>query len=270
MPTRLIREGLLTSDAVNALSPAAEVLFVRLILIADDYGRHDARPPILQAKMFPLKRDRVSEADVVAWLGECEAAGLVTVYQVAGKPYLEIPKFWQRTRAKVSKCPQPPGGGMAAGGRVPDTCPTHDRHMPDICQHDSEAETEAEAEDPPSEGCPEPGEPAAGPSPAPPVMTLPCVGGGPKEWPLTAEKAREWQEAYPGVDVLAEVRRAKQWLADNPRRRKTYRGMARFVGNWLAGSQDRGLPAGGKRPPAHARRPVYDRITPPAGDHARD
>lgn len=161
MPNRIIREGLLTSDAVSALSPPAEVLFVHLLLAADDFGRFDARLPILLSRLFPLKRSAVSEEDVERWLAECVTAGLVRTYTVGGKPYLEVPKFDQRVRAKVSKYPAPPAdAGHAAGtcqtddGHVTDTrqtpggpstaiCPTDDMHAIDTGRLETETETES-------------------------------------------------------------------------------------------------------------------------------
>ncbi len=39
MPNRIIREGILTSEAVNSLSWEAEVFFRRLLSVVDDFGR---------------------------------------------------------------------------------------------------------------------------------------------------------------------------------------------------------------------------------------
>jgi hypothetical protein len=172
MPTRMIRDGLLGSDAVNALSTPAEVLFFRLLLIVDDYGRQDARPAILRAKLFPLKLNAVSDADVSAWLDECRRAGLVRVYEVGGKPYLEIPKFNQRLRAKKSKFPEPDEPASDTGHRS-GTCPTGDGHMSGSRPADdghvagtrrpeSESESESESEKTPPESHPKPGERTTG------------------------------------------------------------------------------------------------------------
>lgn len=69
-------------------------------------------------------------------------------------------------------------------------------------------------------------------------MSFPCVGIGPDEWHLTAAKLAEYEHAFPGADVPAELRKARQWLIDNPARRKTARGMTRYLGNWLGRAQD--------------------------------
>lgn len=109
MPDRIVRAKILTSDAVNALSWPAEVFYRRLMSVVDDYGRYDARPAILRGALYPLKIDKVSEADVVKWMGECSKAGLISTYQVDTKDYLEIRKFGQRLRAMRSQFPASDG-----------------------------------------------------------------------------------------------------------------------------------------------------------------
>lgn len=107
MPDRIVRAGILTSDPVNGLSWAAEVFYRRLFSVVDDFGRYDGRPTLLRAHLYPLKIDRVSDADVCKWLTECVNAGIVSVYQVSGLQYLEVLKFGQRVRAETSKWPNP-------------------------------------------------------------------------------------------------------------------------------------------------------------------
>jgi uncharacterized protein YdaU (DUF1376 family) len=77
------------------------------------------------------------------------------------------------------------------------------------------------------------------------VMTFPVVGKDPGDWQLTAAKVAEWREAFPGIDVIAECRKARQWCLDNPGRRKTRRGITAFLGRWLSKAQDElGRPPG--------------------------
>lgn len=56
----------------------------------------------------------------------------------------------------------------------------------------------------------------------------------------------EWKKLYPAVDVKQELRNMKGWLDANPTKRKTRRGIKRFINNWLTRSQDKG----GTRPNA--------------------
>lgn len=106
MPDRIVREGILESDAVNSLSWAGEVFYRRLINVVDDFGNFHGKPELILAKLYPLKLDRVSVADIGKWLTECVTAGLVSKYEVQGKAYVSIEKFDQKgLKRKVSKFP---------------------------------------------------------------------------------------------------------------------------------------------------------------------
>ena len=50
----------------------------------------------------------------------------------------------------------------------------------------------------------------------------------------------EWKKLYPAVDVEQAVRNMCGWLDADPRRRKSHKGVPRFVHNWLRGDQDKG------------------------------
>lgn len=94
-----------------------------------------------------------------------------------------------------------------------------------------------------STSCAEPGKPAHAPDASPVVLTLPCVGKGLQEWPVTEATLAKWKEAFPGVDPLDHARRMKLWLEGNPTRRKTHAGMPRFVLSWLGRAQDQARPS---------------------------
>jgi hypothetical protein len=49
-----------------------------------------------------------------------------------------------------------------------------------------------------------------------------------------------WKQAYPGVDVRAEIRKAHAWEQANPTRRKTPRGRMRFLNSWMERAQNDG------------------------------
>ena len=127
MPNRIIRDGLLTSERFDALNWREQCFFTRLLLVVDDYGRYDARAKVLRSILFPLSLDKVSQSDVESCLKSLEAAGLVRLYEVAGKPYLEVLNFRQRVRAKVSKYPSP--DGEENDGHMTVACQTDDGHM---------------------------------------------------------------------------------------------------------------------------------------------
>lgn len=109
MPNRIIKESICTSENIENLTPEEEIFFYRLLVTCDDYGRTDAREQILRAKCFPLKIDRISPSDITKWLHRLCEEDLVVLYEVDGKPYLQM-STWekhQQIRAKKSKYPAP-------------------------------------------------------------------------------------------------------------------------------------------------------------------
>jgi hypothetical protein len=126
-------------------------------------------------------------------------------------------------------------GEQSAGASRVTVTPSHRN----VTQAEAEAEVEVEAEAEVTQKASVPSEkvvvrtplaesPNGLPASAPPIGTLLCVGEK-KSWPLYQEKVDEWQQSYPGVNVVAELRKARQWLIDNPTQRKTFKGMTRFL-----------------------------------------
>lgn len=60
------------------------------------------------------------------------------------------------------------------------------------------------------------------------------------EFELTQNEVDEWQETFPGMDVLSCIRFIRQWNIDNPERRKTRRGIRTHITKWLARDNDKG------------------------------
>ncbi len=162
MPSRVIREGILTSERVNkiALDPKCEVFYRRLFNVVDDYGRHDGLPALLRAALYPLMIDAVSVQDICTYLDACETAGLIRRYEVSGKPYIELWNFHQRLRRMKSKYPPPSGKeSTAVDGHLTAECgqmtaecgqvTASGRELPppaaDCCP-ESESETETDLE----------------------------------------------------------------------------------------------------------------------------
>lgn len=108
MPNRILKESICSSDSINELSSFEETFFYRLIVNCDDYGRFDARPAILKARLFPLK-DRVTLKNIEDALVKLAEVGCVKLYRVDSKPFLYLPAWevHQNVRAKKSRYPEP-------------------------------------------------------------------------------------------------------------------------------------------------------------------
>lgn len=60
------------------------------------------------------------------------------------------------------------------------------------------------------------------------------------DWQPSDEQILGWQHAYPDVDVFAELNVMTMWLDSNEPKRKTVRGMPRFVNAWLNRANQKG------------------------------
>ena len=110
MPNRFIKETICTSDTLAQLSAEEERFFYRLLVQCDDFGRCDARPHILRAKCFSAMLHVVTENEIARWLKRLSEVGLIYLYEVEGKPYLQF-VTWERhqqRRAAKSKHPDIP------------------------------------------------------------------------------------------------------------------------------------------------------------------
>lgn len=59
------------------------------------------------------------------------------------------------------------------------------------------------------------------------------------EFPIYQNMIDEWAELYPNVDIMQELRNMKGWCNSNPTKRKTKRGILRFINGWLSREQDK-------------------------------
>lgn len=60
------------------------------------------------------------------------------------------------------------------------------------------------------------------------------------EWRPAEALFAEYVRLYPNVDVKQQFNEMRSWCLSNPKKRKTKRGITRFVNSWLGREQDRG------------------------------
>lgn len=142
MPNRIIRESIRTSESINELKPMEEILFYRLIVSCDDYGRFDGRPAIIKGTCFPLKD--VTVKDIEKAIAKLSTVGMIILYEVDGKPYVQLTTWeqYQTVRAKKSKYPECSSSNMLASANI---C----KHMQadvSVIQSESKSESYSESE----------------------------------------------------------------------------------------------------------------------------
>ena len=105
MPTRLIREAMLDSHRYASLGDPAKLLFIHVLLIADDFGCVSVSPTFLRRRAF---YNSPSNEQIAKLLSELADADLIRLYEHDGGHYGFIPRFRQRLQRDTLKHPQPP------------------------------------------------------------------------------------------------------------------------------------------------------------------
>ena len=214
------------------------------------WGNDDVTPPV------------VNDA-----LAELDRVGLVRLYEVSGQKYVAITNWRKHQRIDNAGKPRVPGPELAAfepADPPEPTPPTPSPETPDPGPQNSPAETRGESPrapegrgemrldqdpDPEGEGDQDQEEDSSDqlvlthphpPDPQPDVVAeIPCTGRGAKTVAITEGDIAEWSQDFPGVDVRAEVLKARRWAIENPRRRKTAKRIRSWIcTTWLSRAQD--------------------------------
>jgi hypothetical protein len=119
------------SERINSVSEGAEALYTRLIAKTDDAGRYWADPRLVVAKLFSHRwaAGEVDEEMIGARIDELEKVGLIKLYEVSGRRYLEMVNAFKTFRKDVKlKLEHPEPDWETDTGRVrneesPDSSP---------------------------------------------------------------------------------------------------------------------------------------------------
>lgn len=121
MPSRVVRGQINESASLSRVSLAADLTFRALLVAVDDFGRLDARPDVMKARLFPTRAE-MTPGRVEACVRELAALDdpPVILYEEDGRPFLYLPK-WELhrsggKRAARSRYPEPPEPSQDARG----------------------------------------------------------------------------------------------------------------------------------------------------------
>jgi hypothetical protein len=149
------------------------------------------------------------------------------MYEVEGKKFFDIPTFKEHQRPhKTERKSEIPGFAGSLTVKPTST---------DLQEMEMEMEMEV------SKGTnvpftPEPQEPPGGVVEI--FIQLPLADGS--TYPVPVPDIEKYQGLYPAVNVHQELRNMVGWLDGNSTKRKTSRGIKRFVTTWLCNKQDNG------------------------------
>lgn len=110
MPQRFLRPRIRQSKRWNKLPYVEQSFYIRLLTLVDDYGRYEADSELLSSECFPFghpEGPKVTAEAVWAWLEHLKSVGMLLLYEIAGKWYLQLTR-WQERKRVDSKFPEPP------------------------------------------------------------------------------------------------------------------------------------------------------------------
>lgn len=146
MPNRIIKESIKRSPEIDRLTWFEEVVFYRMIVTADDYGRLDGRMIVLRNDLFPTK-DTITKKAIEDAVNKLVSVGLLVPYVDAesNMPYLYFRRWdkHQTIRNKYSKYPPPPDDVVlqANCNQLQANC----NQVSANCSDESESESESES-----------------------------------------------------------------------------------------------------------------------------
>lgn len=241
---RMLTRRVTDNDHFLNLSASAQALYLHLSMSADDDGFCGQ----VTVSMF---RAHASVSDLESLLAEgfvfqFESGVIVIRHWRAANTLRKdrySPTVFQKEMSMLSLekdgvyAMRNEAGCQTVAGWLPDGCRRlgKDKLIKDIDLSSLRSERFV-GDDAPTEG-----EPCFGGSESPVIMLqINTTSRTGETYPVFQSDIDHWSELYQSVDVLQELRKAAGWLEGNPTRRKTKRGMPRFITNWLSHAQDRG------------------------------
>ena len=275
MRSRNIKPGFFKNEILGVLDPLARILFSGLWCMADREGRLEDRP--LRIKIEVLPYDNCDVEDLLKGLQEngfiqryeVNGEGYIQIVNFLKHQNPHI-------REKASEIPPFPveaeGDNSQDTGETQNS-PVQAQYKNNVCTGEAEKSMEPARLIPdslipdslipdsliPDSGFPNPGastEPAEEKTEPPPkageaankpqhseldvalCKSLSAHFQDVREKPeIFYTKLAEWTSLYKKISVPFEIRKAAQWLRDNPG--KKYKSWSRFMGNWLSRSHER-------------------------------
>ena len=260
---RTIKPQFWESERVGRMSILARLTFLGLISLADDEGRGRGSPQYLMSALHAYDiAGEVTEKKFLAALSEIEQAGVVNFYTVRGCAYYALPGWLEHQRVDHPQKSSIPEQGLEQGhehgksvGKITQTI-VNTGSFANIREDSRGTPGGMEGKGREWNGTEETELAPSRETGSAPILDFPCVGAV-KIWSLKQDDITTWTADYPGLDVLGEARKAHAWLCANPSRRKTPRGMPRFLVGWLSRVSDRRA-SGGQRVQSASPLPLGD------------
>ena len=242
MPSRILKDSILTDKAFNSLTLTEESIYHRLLVSADDYGIFYADPILLLRILYPRKTD-ITEEVIREGLDHMEEAGIISRYTAEGEDYLKICSWENNQRLRNSRHKFP--------------VPEEEEPTPESAP-EPETKEKARQEKPADHNANKKAADKAPKTADEIIIQLPLNDN--TNYNVTQEEITEFSSLYPAVDVLQEYRGMKAWCMSNPHKRKTRNGIKKFINGWLSSAQKQARSSPPPSKPQLPRNPFLEEL----------
>lgn len=239
---RSIHPGLFTDEAFAMLGADAQMFLIGLWTEADDQGVFEWKPVTLRMRLRPTK-----DGSVDALLAEIEAVDCIKAFEIGGRKYGAIRNFRKYQRPKKPNAIHIITDEIRTyvALNAVNSEPDDDQAAPIPPKRELRPQMEDEGGRMKDEGGKQKTSGVAlrpPPDDSPIFLSIPTnrfeTTG--EQMPVTEKFIQEFQQLYPAVDIRTELRAMRAWAITNPDKRKTRKGMTRFINSWLSRQQNQG------------------------------
>lgn len=240
--SRNIKHGFFTNDDLAQNDPLGRLLFVGLWTLADYKGDLKWKTRRIKAQLLPY-----DDCDVEKLAINLDKSGFIRFYSDGDEIFVRVLNF--------DKHQNPHKNEKAKGSDVPEYSEAL-RQVIDLkgltINRDKSGLKREDSTSDPADSCslipdsrtliPDSKELSTELATPDAVFYIPTNKHGTKgeTYPVTESDLTNWAEIYPAVNLDSEMRKIIGWSQSNPLKRKTLKGMPKFINSWLSRAQDKG------------------------------
>lgn len=230
---RNLKPGFFVNEYLGTCDPLEALFFEGLWTLADRYGRLENRPLRMKAQIFPYRN--LTAQEITGFVQNLSDHGFLTLYEVEGQHFIEVCNFEKHQNphknekgGEIPPPPQPPENK--------DTSSRSSNYESDQVKHESDPDEscirneESLCDESLQQGSAS-GDESPDQIPDDAARIFPLKDGSDYTVPETF--VSELKDTYQHLDVEHHLKRARLWLIATPSKRKTQRGMAKFLNGWM-------------------------------------
>ncbi|WP_339806133.1 hypothetical protein [uncultured Marinobacter sp.] len=231
---RNLKPGFFVNEYLGTCDPLEALFFEGLWTLADRFGRLENRPLRMKAQIFPYRN--LAAQEITGFVQNLSDQGFLTLYSINGQDYIEVCNFSKHQNphknekgGDIPPPPQPPenkehssqSSNYESAPEKTETDPDESciRNHESLCDESLQIGSASDDESPDQ-------------APDDAARIFPLKDGS--DYTVSETFVSELKDTYRKLDVEHHLKRARLWLIATPSKRKTSRGMTKFLNGWMS------------------------------------